>query len=79
MGDIVGRYETYTSKEFFDLTEHLVDENEKNVKFDIIKGAMEKCNIAAIGTTRLMDVLYKEDLDSKKQKMDTILKELWEE
>lgn len=79
MGNIAGKYETDTSKKLYARIYHLVDKNMKNANFDIIKGNMEQCNIAAIGTKRIMEVMNKEDPERRKRKMNEILEELWEE
>ncbi len=79
MGNIAGQYETFTSKDFYDVTEHLLDEGKNNVQFDIIKGSIEKCNIAAVGIEKLMEILHKENIEQMRKKMDNILEELWEE
>lgn len=39
---------------------------------------MEKCNIAAFGSGRLMDVLTKDTVDKMKSKWNNFLSELWE-
>lgn len=66
------------TEELSELTENILDEEQKNVEFDIIKGAMEKCNIAAFGSGRLMDVLTKDTVDKVKSKWNNFLSELWE-
>lgn len=66
------------TEELSELTENILDEEQKNAEFDIIKGAMEKCNIAAFGSGRLMDVLTKDTVDKVKSKWNNFLSELWE-
>ena len=66
------------TEELSELTENILDEEQKNAEFDIIKGAMEKCNIAAFGSGRLMDVLTKDTVDKMKSKWNNFLSELWE-
>ena len=39
---------------------------------------MEKCNIAAFGSGRLMDVLKKDTVEKMKSKWNEFLVELWE-
>lgn len=65
-------------EELSELTENILDEDQKNAGFDIIKGAIEKCNIAAFGSGRLMDVLMKDTIEKMKTKWNSFLGELWE-
>jgi hypothetical protein len=48
-------------------------------KFDIVNGTVNECNIAAVGTGRLMQILNKRTDDKMKEEMDKMLIELWEE
>lgn len=65
-------------EELSELTENILDENKKNNEFDIIKGVMGNCNIAAFGSGRLMDVLKKDTVEEMKIKWNAFLVELWE-
>ena len=49
-------------------------------KFDIIKGVNSQCNLAAVGVEKLMEILYKRNIDLgvMKQKMEDLLTEIWE-
>lgn len=66
------------TEELSELAENILDEEQKSAEFDIIKGAMEKCNIAAFGSGRLMDVLKKDTVEKMKSKWNEFLVELWE-
>lgn len=78
MGNIAGEYETCTTNEISRMASHLLSEEQKNINFDIIKGSMVNCNIAAIGTNKLMDDIFNEEMaDDRKEIMDKILGELW--
>ena len=65
-------------EELSELTENILGEDQKNAEFDIIKGVMENCNIAAFGSGRLMDVLTKDTIEKMKTKWNSFLEELWE-
>lgn len=67
-----------STEELRELTENILDEEQKDAEFDIIKGAMGKCNIAAFGSGRLMDVLTKDTIEKMKTKWNCFLVELWE-
>lgn len=70
---------TYSEQQFCEMTENILDEDQKTTNFDIIKGAMENCNIAAFGSGRLMDILKKDTLEEMREKWNKFLIELWEE
>ena len=78
MSNIADGYEECTKTEIDDVWRNLV-EQEENITFDIVKGSVEKCNIAAIGTSRMMDILNQDSEEKMKQKMNGILIELWGE
>lgn len=59
--------------------DHLLSDEAKKADFNIITGAMRKCNIAAMGSGKLMEVLNREMPDKMKKKLKDILEELWEE
>lgn len=65
-------------EELGELTENILDEDQRNAEFDIIKGAMVNCNIAAFGSGRLMDILEKDTIENMKVKWNKFFGELWE-
>ena len=68
-----------STEQFRKLTENLTNEERPVASFDIIKGQLESCNIAAMGIGKLKEVLDKETPESMKCKWNMIIKDLWEE
>ena len=60
---------------------NLYSNNEgKNAKFDIIKGEIAECNLAAIGIAELMSVVNQGRADEARMKkeLERILERIWE-
>ena len=68
-----------STEQFRKLTENLTNEERPVASFDIIKGQLESCNIAAMGIGKLKEVLDKQTPESMKCKWNMIIKDLWEE
>ena len=76
--NIAGEYPS--SKNLKRKIQNLLEDKDMKNKFDIIKGVNSQCNLAAVGVEKLMEILYKRniDLDIMKQKMEDLLIEIWE-
>ena len=61
------------------ITENFMNEERTDASFDIIKGQLESCNIAAMGIGKLKEVFDKSSPESMKDKWNKIIYELWEE
>lgn len=70
---------TCSSQRFRKLTENFMNEERTDASFDIIKGQLESCNIAAMGIGKLKEVFDKSSPESMKDKWNKIIYELWEE
>ena len=70
---------TCSSQRFRKLTENFMNEERTDASFDIIKGQLESCNIAAMGMGKLKEVFDKSSPESMKDKWNKIIYELWEE
>lgn len=77
----VYEHEYVTANDFCDKLENLIDNYQADidVDFDIVRGQIEKCNIAALGTGALMDILNQDTTAEMKTKWDQLLGELWKE
>ncbi len=61
------------------LTDPLSMENSDEGDFDIIKGIISQCDIAAVGLERMVEILNRMDVkrESMKEQMKELLKEIW--
>ena len=61
-------------------TYNLLPDSVKNGDFDIIKGEVSQCNLAAIGIAEIMSILDKGRIkrENLKREMEEKLKDLWE-
>lgn len=82
MGSIVvGKSDKYSALEMAKKLSRVIKHNEGMVTFDIIEGDINDCNLALIGTNRMMESI--EDLsdiqnfEEMKNKFDEKLKEIW--
>ncbi len=76
--NIAGEYPS--SKNLKRKIQNLLEDKDMKNKFDIIKGVNSQCNLAAVGVEKLMEILYKRNIDLgvMKQKMEDLLTEIWE-
>ena len=60
--------------------EHLLQDTGLENKFDIIKGSIAQCNLAAVGIERLMAIIDKKNFDETtiREQMEDLLTEIWE-
>lgn len=78
--DIAGEYEYRDPDEFVEKTRNLLKEKNEG-DFDIIKGQLKECNLAVLGIGKIRQ-MWKEgkgDKEKMKQKMEGVVKEIWEE
>lgn len=70
---------TYSERQLKKKIENLLPEN--LMGFDIINGVAARCNLAAIGVDRMVDVMNTREIDKTviKTKMEEVLIDLWKE
>lgn len=80
---VVGKRSEYTSKEMADKLSSLINQSNGFITFDIISGDINRCNLALLGTNRMLEAF---EINSKtdylyqmKDKFDSQLRKLWEE
>lgn len=69
----------YSSNELYQKFSELLPKDEGYVRFDIIKGGLLSCNLALIGTERIMESLENVDVDPEKMKsqFEKQIKKIW--
>ena len=69
-----------SSRTLREKTYNLLSDSEKEGDFDIIKGEVSQCNLAAIGIDEIMSLLDKARIkkENLKKEMEDKLKEVWE-
>ncbi|NFN19876.1 hypothetical protein FDB52_16180 [Clostridium botulinum] len=74
------KFNKYTANELHEKFSNLLSPSESFVQFDTIKGGLSNCNLALIGTNRMMESL--ENADGKPEKMksqfEKQIKKIWE-
>lgn len=74
------KFNKYTANELYEKFSNFLSPSESFVQFDTIKGGLSNCNLALIGTNRMMESL--ENADGKSEKMksqfEKQIKKIWE-
>lgn len=76
---IIDGYSSISTRKIQHKTYNLCQENEEE-DFDIIRGKLAKCNLAALGIDNMMSVLNQGRVDKKcmKKEMEGLLEKVWE-
>lgn len=70
----------YSARKWKRKTGHLLHNEAEEKNFDIIKGRVSPCNLAAVGIEKMMEIIKKRNIDeaAMKQDMEDLLLEIWE-
>lgn len=74
------KFNKYTANELYEKFSNFLPPSKSFVQFDTIKGGLSNCNLALIGTNRIMESLENTDgeLEKMKSQFEEQIKKIWE-